>query len=147
MSETFKKLKDDFLQSRIDKDMIKARLLSCIIGDIEAQSKRISNPKETLEDKALAVLKQMLKKTDDFLSILEKQGNTNNKQILIEKNIIETYLPRQLSYEELRAIILTNIDKPIDFSTAMKYLKSNHNGCYDGKLASQVIKEIMEGNE
>jgi uncharacterized protein YqeY len=63
------------------------------------------------------------------------------EQYRIEKDVLLSFLPQQMSADELKAAVAKSGAKNI--GEAMKYLKANHDGQYDGKLASQVAKEVI----
>ena len=71
---------------------------------------------------------------------------------LVEKNeheiaILEAYLPKQLSADELEAVIkaLANELGTTQIGPLMATLKERHAGTYDGKLASDLVKRLAAG--
>ena len=59
-----------------------------------------------------------------------------------EKAILEVYLPKQLTPAEIEAFIIEYVrdgGKP----AAMKALKENYAGQYDGKIASTIIDNLI----
>ena len=71
--------------------------------------------------------------TIDKLSVAEAI-----KRLRDENVFLESYLPKMLSQEEIKAIIS---DQGLnDVPSGMKYFKEHHNGQYDGKLVSSLLK-------
>jgi uncharacterized protein YqeY len=75
-----------------------------------------------------------------------------NRPELVQKNenertILEAYLPRQLSADELEAVIKSlaaELGSP-QIGPLMAKLRERHAGTYDGKLASELIKKLATG--
>jgi len=67
--------------------------------------------------------------------------------ILNEVSILETYLPKQLTEEQLSglisALVYNNNYTIKDMGKIMAELKSKYSGQYDGKLASTIIKSQL----
>ena len=65
-----------------------------------------------------------------------------------ELEILEPYLPRQMTESDLEAavrVIVTDLgvnDAKV-MGQVMAELKARHAGTYDGKLASQVVKSVL----
>ncbi len=57
-----------------------------------------------------------------------------------QKKIIEKYLPKMLTNEEVKNIILSLEDKSLPF--VMKYFKANYNGKCDMRIVQDVLKQI-----
>lgn len=95
----------------------------------------------------------------DIVQILRKEANKRaeaaefarqaNRQDLIEKNvrekeILESYLPQQLSVEELEAAI-RQIAQEVggyQIGPVMSKLRERFAGRFDGKLASELVKKL-----
>lgn len=88
----------------------------------------------------------------EIISLLKKMVE-NIKQIpsdtsVIEIEIIERYLPKQLSENELSDIITTYMNKNDissikDMGKIMGFLKTNYGGQYDGNVANKIIKNLI----
>ena len=91
------------------------------------------------DDEVVKVIKKFIKDIDICL-----QHATDKESYLKEKAILEKYLPKQLSDDELKTAIITFVTSMGQTSKAdiMKYLKSAYNGKYDGRSASNIIDSI-----
>lgn len=131
------------LQSRKDRDTVASNLLTALIGEASMIGKNAGNRESTDEevvrvikkfrDNALETLKHLNENTDAY--------NNLNREI----DILETFMPAQLSEDNLREEI--KMFKYTQGGTAsvgdiMKYLQTNFTGLYDGKLASTIAKEV-----
>lgn len=85
------------------------------------------------------------KKTKDSISMYP-DGSEQQKEIMAEVKILEEFLPKQLSEEEVEGIILTiknGIENP-NMGAIMKELSPQIKGRFDGKLASQLVQQALK---
>ena len=66
----------------------------------------------------------------------------------VEYDIVMSYLPKQLSDDELRAIVKKNVDGsgasgPSAFGAVMKSVMAEVGGQADGKLVSALVRELL----
>ena len=113
---------------------IKLKILTTLLGEVETKSKRAG---EMMSD---AMVIQTCKK---FIAsnkeVIKLKGGDDVCET--ENTILSSFLPSQLSEDEMRNIIATC--GAIDIGEAMKYLKTNYAGQYDGKRASAIVREIL----
>lgn len=114
-----------------------ASLLTTLLSEAVNIGKNNGN-RETNDAEVVAVVKKFIKNIDETVSALTTR-NQDASKFLKEKAVLETFLPKQLTENELTEIAKTKNGMP-DF---MKFLKENHNGQYDGKLASTVAKTVF----
>lgn len=87
------------------------------------------------------IIQKVIKELNDEKANYEKVGNAQevenlNKQI----EIASAYLPKMLSKEEIKDIILSLEDKTVP--TVMKHFKANYNGKVDMRSVQEVLKEL-----
>lgn len=138
----FERLQKESLEARKARDTVRAGLLTTAISQVKAlaidDGHRAPNDADVLK-----VVRQFLKSCEENLALAAqgKMDAARAEQFKIEKDVLLSYLPQQMSADELKAAITksgaTNIGE------VMKYLKANHDGQYDGKLASQIAKEVI----
>lgn len=87
------------------------------------------------------IIQKVIKELNDEKENYAKVGNTEQVET-IEKQIAiaSSYLPKQLSKEEIKDIILALPDKTIP--TVMKHFKANYNGQVDMRQVQEVLKEL-----
>lgn len=138
-------IKQEQLQARKDKNVLVSSLLTTLIGEIQGDVTRLAPDARTEKaegDIVMATIKSFLKKNK------EAQDNVKDpvkvEELKQEESILLTYLPAQLTKEELITIISTEFLEitPKSKGAIMGYLKQNYQGQYDGKLASDVISEL-----
>lgn len=138
----FERMQKESLEARKARDAVKAGVLTTAIAQVKAiaidDGHRAPNDADVLK-----VVRQFLKSCEENLALAAqgKMDITRAEQFRTEKEVLLSYLPQQMSADEIKAAVkksgATNIGE------AMKYLKANHDGQYDGKLASSVIKEAI----
>lgn len=96
----------------------------------------------------------------DVLSVVAKQVKTHNESIemftkgnrldLVERekaelSILQSYLPAQMTDEELRSKIkdLKTANPGADFPTLMKLVMGELRGKADGGLVARIVKEVI----
>ena len=136
------------LLEKIDADLKKAMLER---DNVTRDTLRmIKSELVTLENAdELAVLSRAVKsRRDSIKSYLEggRQDLADKEQAEIE--VIERYLPKQLSDEEARAAIGAIIQElglasPRELGTVMREVKARHPGQIDGKTASSIARELL----
>jgi uncharacterized protein YqeY len=95
------------------------------------------------------MLQKLVKQRKDSLEIFEKQDRKDLAQKEIEEiTVIEQYLPKQLSAEELKSIIgdiikQTGATSPADMGKVMGAANKQLAGKADGKTISTVVKELL----
>lgn len=98
---------------------------------------------------------------EDVVSVLQKQVKTHKESIemfktggrqdLVDKemaqlNILQSYLPAQMSEEEVKAKIqdLRSKNPDLDFGGMMKLSMGELKGKADGSLVSKIIRELIQ---
>ncbi len=129
-----------------DKDKVSIlRMVKSSIKNLEIDQK------SSLDDKAISsILRSFVKRAKESIDQYSGAGRTE----LAEKEkrelaIIQDYLPRQLDTEDARKIIQevvseTGAAEPGDMGKVMKALMVKAGGQIDGKMASGLVKEILE---
>jgi uncharacterized protein YqeY len=94
-------------------------------------------------------LQKMMKQRRDSLDIFEKQGRADLAQKEKEEmEVIERFLPKQLSTDEIRValsqiIAETGAATPADMGKVMGAASKQLAGKADGKTISELVKEML----
>ena len=104
----------------------------------------------TLDDQAaLALLQKEAKKRQESIADYLQAGNAEMADgERAELNIIEGYLPTQVSEEEIRARSKAIVEElgasgPQDIGPVMKKLMAEFQGRADGRLVNQIVRELL----
>lgn len=113
-------------------------------------AKTAQGAKDTLsEDDEIKLLQKLVKQRKDSLEIFEQQNRpelaAKEKE---EIDVIEKYLPAQLSEEELKEIIAKIVaergaSSPADMGKVMGVASKQLAGKADGKTISGIVKELL----
>lgn len=104
---------------------------------------------EVSAEKELSLLQKMMKQRKDSLEIYQQQNRADLAQKEQEEmSVIERFLPRQLSAEELKAelqkiIADTGASSPADMGKVMGAATRQLAGKADGKTISATVKELL----
>lgn len=137
------KLQEGLKAAMKSKDKLLLQTVRALLTEI--QYLEMQSSKEISTDDEQALLKRELKKRKEVIEFSEQAGRTEAKQEAeAEAKIIEGFLPKQLSAEELESIISTfkNSNPSANMGAVMAYLKGSFGGQYDGKLASEIVKKL-----
>lgn len=130
-------LKDLRINNRNDK--IIYNLLSTIIGECEQISKNPSN------DQIISIIQKMYKDNNITLQSLTDDRKELIDNLKKENDYLETFLPKQLTEDELCALINSQIQSGNNMPKVMKYLSENYKGRYDGKMAARICNMLING--
>lgn len=116
------------------KDSVKLKILSTLLGEVQTKAKRSGS----IIDDGLIIqtCKKFIEANNDVIKV---SGVTN--KIKAENVILESFLPKQLTDEELKYIVATC--GAIDIKEAMAYLKKKHPGQYNGRDAARIVRAVL----
>ena len=104
---------------------------------------------ELKEDDEIKLLQKLVKQRKDSLEIYQQQNRTDLAQKESEEiEIIERFLPKQLSVDELRSEVTAIISEvgassPADMGKVMGAATKKLAGKADGKTISALVKEML----
>ena len=104
---------------------------------------------EVKEDDEIKLLQKLVKQRKESLDIYEKQNRTDLAAKEKEEiEVIEKFLPKQLSEEELREVITaiikeTGATSQADMGKVMGMANKQLGGKADGRTIASVVKEIL----
>lgn len=153
------RIRKEQIEARKDRKTVAATLLTTLLGEANVVAKNAQREKPT-DEEVQAVVKKFLKGNTETQEAIHKVAGVqevHNHAYLSadvvdkltvakeEQAILESYLPKQLSEDELKTIIKGALLGGIEMGVGplMGFLKARHTGEYDGKLASSVIKAVI----
>jgi len=104
---------------------------------------------ELKEEDEVKLLQKLVKQRKDSLEIFQQQNRTDLAQKEQEEiEVIEKFLPKQLSAEELKTILSkiiadTGATSPADMGKVMGAATKQLAGKADGKTISSLVKELL----
>ncbi len=142
------KILNDYKEAMKSQDKIKSSTLSFLRAEL--MNVAIAKKKKALDDnEVVAVIKKQVKQHQDSI----EQFNKGNRQDLSAKEakeleILKSYLPPQLSDEEIRkiieeAVISLGAAGPKDMGKVMKEVSAKVGQSADSKVVSDLVKERL----
>ena len=123
------------------RDQVARAIYSVIIAKYKALDIELKAQGKSATDADLVkVISKSIKELDEEKESYAKAGRDEEvKNILTQKALIEKYLPKLMSEEEIRKIIDSLEDKSMP--SVMKHFKMN----YDGKVDMSLVSKIARG--
>lgn len=126
------KVSEDLKTAMKEKNPVKLSVLRVLKAEIQRNEQAVSGRVELTDGDIIKLVKKLIEGI--------KETNNNQDEILV----LESYMPKQLTEEFLRETLNrlkeTGISNMGDY---MKYFKTNHDGLYDGKVLSSIVKEYL----
>lgn len=145
MSTLKETLLADMKTAMKEKDQMKKGVVNLIRAGI--QNQEIEKKSDLTEEEAIKIVQREMKQTKQSLEEAEKA----DRQDIVEAEkkkiaIIETYLPKQLDIEEVKALIDTlSIDKSTPMGQVVGAVMKEVGARAEGKVVSQAVKEYLQG--
>ena len=129
------KIKQDQLQSRKDRTEGKTSLLTTLYSESAMVGK--NQNRETTDSEVISVIKKFMKNNEEFRKSIDKNEDTYFR-LLLEYVILESYLPKQLTEQEIKDIVHHQDHETL--GDCMKHFKENYSGLYDAKLVKDIYQ-------
>ena len=137
----------DFIQAFKEKNEVKKRTLESVKSEILVFEKQKAG-NEASPEKIIEILKSMAKKRREAIEAYEAAGRAELAQREKEElAVIESYLPAQMSAEQIREAVkqivaMQNFTSQ-NFGKAMGVVMKELSGQADGNVVGKMLKEIL----
>jgi len=119
----------------------------------ELKPEKLEEESQLIDGEIIQVLQSEIKKRKEAILEFEKgerQDLVNKEKA--EMDILQKYMPEQLSEEEIKKIVKTAIEKvgakePRDMGKVMGELMPKVKGRADGGIVSRIVKELLVSKE
>lgn len=141
------RLNEDMKQAMRSQDKFRLsviRMVRSSIKNIEIDQRKTLNDQDVLD-----VLNREIKQRRDSLQDFEKAGRQDLvDQMKQELDILTAYMPKQLSEDEVKAIVQQTIQEvgassKADMGKVMGALMPKVKGLADGKLVNQIVSQLL----
>lgn len=108
-----------------------------------------TSPEGFTEESAVKALQKEVKKRRESADIFNQQNRTDLAEVeTFQANLIESYLPKMMSEEEVRAelqkiIAAVGASSPADMGKVMGTATKQLAGKADGKMISTIVKDLL----
>lgn len=141
------RLMQDLKEAMKEKNTVKKNAVTMIRAGILQYEK--DNQVELDDDGVIEIIAKQLKQRKDSLTEFEKaQRDDLIEQANIEIEVLESYLPQQLTYDEVKEIVAEAVERL--GVTEMKQMKlvmadvlPRVKGRADGKAVNEAVKELI----
>ncbi len=141
------KLQDDLKSSMKNKDTIRKSVITLVRAAIKQYE--VDNRIELGDDEVIEIISKQLKQRKDSLVEFEKAGRDDLiEETKSEIQVLEEYLPQQLSEEELEQIVIETIAQVgatsmKDMGKIMSTIKPKTAGRADGRKINELVKKNL----
>jgi uncharacterized protein YqeY len=149
MEDPRPKLQATLKQAMVSKDNLRRDVLRMSLNALKQVE--VDTRQELTAEDVVNILQKEAKKRRESIDDAEKAGRGElAEQERLELTILEEFLPKQLSMEEVAslardAIAQTNATSTNDMGKVMGVLMPKVKGLADGKLVNQVVRELLSG--
>jgi len=134
-------INSDYLKAFKEKNVISKSLLSVIKGEIQTLEKN-TGVDNLSDDEVVKILKKVQKSLKETISsISNKEEGDELSAATLELMIVEAYLPKEMSREDITKKILELKENGI--TNIGQIMKEFSNLPVDRKVVSEVIKEVI----
>lgn len=128
-----------------DKETLKVvRMLKAAL-----QKEQLEQTEPLTQEQELTIIAREMKQRKDSLVEFEKAQRDDLVQpLLAEIKIVERYLPKQLSDEEVKQVVQSIVDElsktgAVEFGQVMPQAMAQLKGKADGKVVNQIVREVL----
>jgi uncharacterized protein YqeY len=126
------RVSEDLKTAMKEKNAVKLSVLRVLKAEIQRNEQTLAGKVELTDADIIKLAKKLIEGI--------KETNNNQDEILV----LESYMPKQLTEEYLRATVSSLKETGLtNMGEFMKYFKTNHDGLYDGKVLSNIVKEVL----
>ena len=146
--ELFEKIRSDMYQAMKAKDTVKSKTLRVVLAKLKDQ--KIAKREDFTEADELKVLQSLAKQHKESITMFRNGGR--NDLVEMETNelkIIEQYLPKMMTDEQIKNIVKNSIEETgaqalSDIGKVMPIIMKKGAGKIDGKKAQLFLRELLQ---
>ncbi len=146
--EIREQLMADVKNAMRDKDSLKLNTLRFLQAAIKNREIEL-RPNAINSDEVMGVIKKLVKQRKESIEQYQNGGRQDlADQEAAELKILETYLPAQMSREQVEAIVAESVAKVgassiKDMGAVMKEVMARTGGAADNKLVSELVRSKL----
>ena len=135
-------IKKSNIEAMKNKDTVGRAFYSVLMNKILLEKIAKGQRDSVLADADVSnIIQKLIKELNEEKENYAKVGNAEEVASISKQiELASGYLPKMLSKEEIKDIILKLDDKSIP--TVMKHFKANYNGKVDMRMVQEVLKEL-----
>ena len=135
-------IKKSNVEAMKNKDTVARSLYSVLLNKIKLEEiKKRENGQPLTDGDVAGILQKMVKELTEEKESYEKAGRADTaKELEKQLSLVDKFMPKLLTVDEIRKIILSLDDKSIP--SVMKHFKANYNGLCDMRQVQEVLKSL-----
>ncbi len=138
-------LKESLKTAMKNKDRLRMETIRSLLSEIQYEEMNKSVDELPAND-TVVILQREMKKRQEAIGF-EEQANRQEEKAKLQNEIaiIETFLPNQMGADDIERVLneFKAATPGAALNGAMKFLKENYAGQYDGKSASEIAKRVL----
>lgn len=145
----FDQISNDIKEAMKARDKVRLEALRNI-KKVFIEAKTAPGANDTLEDaQALKILQKLAKRGHDSADLYTSQNRPDlAEEEMAQVNVIESYLPKQMSEEEIEAVVKeiiaqTGAQSMKEMGKVMGIASKQLAGKADGKKISEIVKKLL----
>ena len=144
----FDKIQSDMYQAMKAKDIVKSKTLRVVFAKLKDQ--KIAKREDLTEADELKVLQSLAKQHKESITMFRDGGRDDLvRQETNELQIIEQYLPKMMTDEQIRNIVKNAVEETeaqalSDLGKVMPIIMKKGAGKIDGKKAQLFLRELLQ---
>ena len=145
----FDQISNDIKEAMKARDKVRLETLRNI-KKVFIEAKTAPGANDTLEDaQALKILQKLAKQGHDSADLYTSQNRPDlAEEEMAQVNVIESYLPKQMSEEEIEAVVKeiiaqTGVQSMKEMGKVMGIASKQLAGKADGKKISEIVKKLL----
>ncbi len=144
----FDKIQSDMYQAMKAKDIVKSKTLRVVFAKLKDQ--KIAKREDLTEADELKVLQSLAKQHKESITMFRDGGRDDLvRQETNELQIIEQYLPKMMTDEQIRNIVKNAVEETeaqalSDIGKVMPIIMKKGAGKIDGKKAQLFLRELLQ---
>jgi uncharacterized protein YqeY len=144
----FEKIQSDMYQAMKDRDTVKSKTLRVVLAKLK--DKKIEKRENLSEAEELKVLQTLAKQHKESITMFRDGGRDDLVKLESEElQIIEQYLPKMMTDEEIKNIVKNSIEEVeaqslADVGKVMPVIMKKGAGKIDGKKAQLFLRELLQ---
>lgn len=148
----YEQIQQEMKEAMKSRDSLKTNTLRSIIASVKNYlvSSEEGRAQKVNDELLIDLIAKEAKKREESIEAYKKAGrddlvSSESKEL----EILSSYLPEELSADEIRTIALQTIDdlkanNPSDLGKVMRELMVRVKGRADGKLVNKIVRELLE---
>lgn len=134
-------IKEDLITSMKAGSSLRTSVIRMLISELNY--KHIDLQRDLTDEDVTAVLLKEAKKRREAIEAYEKGGRVEQAaQEKAELEILQDYLPKQMSEDDVRAEI-SKLNLSGEFGQAMRVVSPLFKGKADGQMVARIVKEVL----